>query len=233
MIFSNSFNLMKLAVLFSGGKDSTYAMYKAMNDHDISCLITIKSINKESYMFHTPTIDMTKLQAKAIGLPLITVETKGEKEKELVDLKNAIKQAKTDYKIEGIVTGAILSVYQATRIQKICDELDIYCFNPLWQMDQIKLLNELLDNNFEIMITSVNAYPFDETWLGQILSKEMINELIKLQKMFKINPAGEGGETESLVLNAPFFKKKIKVLNYKINHKDYSGSIIINEAKLS
>ena len=88
MIFSNSFNLMKLAVLFSGGKDSTYAMYKAMNDHDISCLITIKSINKESYMFHTPTIDMTKLQAPAIGLPLITVESKGEKAKERVEQNN-------------------------------------------------------------------------------------------------------------------------------------------------
>jgi diphthine-ammonia ligase len=224
---------MKLAVLFSGGKDSTYALYKAMKDHEISCLITIKSLNPESYMFHTPAIDMTKLQSKAMGIPLLTVETKGEKEIELKDLEFAIDKAKTKYKIEGVVTGAVESVYQSTRIQKICDKLGLWCFNPLWQMDQIQLLNELLENKFKIIITSVNAYPFDETWLGQELDKDMINELTKLQNKFKVNPAGEGGETESLVINAPFFKKQIRIDNYEINHKDYSGSINITEAHLS
>jgi diphthine-ammonia ligase len=224
---------MKLAVLFSGGKDSTYALYKAMKDHEIICLITIKSLNPESYMFHTPAIDLTKLQSQAMGIPLLTVETKGEKEIELKDLEIAIDEAKTMYKIEGVVTGAVESVYQSTRIQKICDKLGLWCFNPLWQMNQIQLLNELLDNKFKIIITSVNAYPFDETWLGQELDKNMINELTKLQNKFKVNPAGEGGETESLVINAPFFKKQIRIDNYDVNHKDYSGSINITEAHLS
>ena len=111
---------MKLAALFSGGKDSTLAIYKTMLDHEISCLITIRSLNPDSYMFHTPAIDLTKLQAKSVNIPLITVETKGIKEVELNDLKTAIKKAISDYNIEGIITGAVESVYQATRIQKIC-----------------------------------------------------------------------------------------------------------------
>lgn len=224
---------MKLGVLFSGGKDSTYAMFKAMKYHEISCLITIKSLNPESYMFHTPTMDMTKLQSKALCIPLLTIETKGEKEVELDDLKDAINKAKEMFGITGVVTGAVESVYQSTRIQKICDELELWCFNPLWQMNQIQLLNELLENKFEIMITSVNAYPFDESWLGQQLDKNMICELKKLQDKFKVNPAGEGGETESLVINAPIFKKKIIIENFEINHQDYSGSIKITEAHLS
>ncbi len=78
------------------------------------------SENKESYMFHTPNIDVSNLQAEAVGLPQITKITKGEKEEELRDLEDAIAQATKEYQIEGIVTGAVESVYQAERVQRIC-----------------------------------------------------------------------------------------------------------------
>src|SRR3989344_5688116 len=100
---------MKVAVLFSGGKDSCMALMKAMKFHKIECLITIVSNNKESYMFHTPNIGITKIQSKAIKIPVIQQRTKGEEEKELDDLKEAIKKAKQKFKIKGIVTGAIMS----------------------------------------------------------------------------------------------------------------------------
>ena len=223
---------MKLAALFSGGKDSTLAIYKTMLDHEISCLITIKSLNPDSYMFHTPAIDLTKLQAKSVNIPLITVETKGIKEVELNDLKTAIKKAISDYNIEGIITGAVESVYQATRIQKICNELDLWCFNPIWQKDQIELLKELVQNNFKVIFTGIAAYPLDETWLGKEINNEIIEKLIEYQKKYKINPAGEGGETESLVTYAPFFKKKILIKNYEIDYENHAGRMNITEAVL-
>lgn len=223
---------MKLASLFSGGKDSTYATYKAMKDHDVVCLITIKSNNPDSYMFHTPNIDITQMQAESMQLPLLTVETKGEKELELKDLKNAIIKAMELFQIEGVITGAIESVYQASRVQKICDELNLWCFNPLWQINQIDLLKELLENKFEIIISAVAAFPFDESWLGKKIDKETIIELIDLQKKFKISPSGEGGEFESLVLNCPLFKKKIKVISANKTFKNYAGMYQIQEANL-
>src|SRR3989304_4478691 len=116
---------MKLGVLFSGGKDSTFAAWKAMQKEKVVCLITVVSENEESYMFHTPNIKLTELQAEAMGLPIVVQKTRGEKEKELEDLRKAIKQARQKYKIRGVVTGAIASTYQATRVQKICDELDL------------------------------------------------------------------------------------------------------------
>ncbi|HHE36679.1 MAG TPA: diphthine--ammonia ligase, partial [Candidatus Woesearchaeota archaeon] len=148
---------MRLAVLFSGGKDSTYALHKALRREEVACLITIISKNKESYMFHTPNIDLTELQAKAIGLPLIKKETRGEKEEELRDLKEAIIRAKEEFSVEGIVTGAVESIYQATRIQRICDELGLWCFNPLWKKDQEELLRETLSHGFKTIISGVFA----------------------------------------------------------------------------
>ena len=79
---------MKLAVLFSGGKDSTLAAWLAQKEgHELSCLISIISENKHSYMFHTPSIEKTKAQAQAMDIPIIVQETKGEKEEELKDLQ--------------------------------------------------------------------------------------------------------------------------------------------------
>ncbi len=169
---------MKLGVLFSGGKDSTYALSKAMEKEEVVCLISVISKNKESYMFHTPNIHITDLQAEAIGLPLVKRLTEGKKEAELDDLKAAIKEAKDKYNIEGIVTGAIESVYQAQRVQKICDKLNLWCFNPLWMKDQEDLMRELVKNRFKVIISGIFAYPLDRTWIGKEIDYLIIDKLL-------------------------------------------------------
>ena len=205
----------KIGMAVSGGKDSTYAAYLAKKQgYEISCLISVESENKDSFMFHTPAIQQTKKQAQAMGLPLVTVKTKGEKEKELKDLEKAIKKAKQEHKIEGVVTGAVESVYQATRIQKICNKLSLECFNPLWQKNQKELIEELIKEKFEVIIVGVAAYPLDEKFLGRKIDKKFIQEIRKINEKYKINPAGEGGEYESFVLNCPLFKKALKIKKY-------------------
>ena len=207
---------MKLGILFSGGKDSSYACYLAKkNNYEISCLITIFSENPESFMFHTPSIEQVKKQAEIMKIPIIIVKTKGEKEKELKDLKKAVKIAVKKYKIEGIVTGAVESIYQSLRIQKICNSLNIECFNPLWQKNQFELLDDLVKNKFEIIITGVFAFPLNKNWLGKKIDKNFIKEIKRLNKKYKINPSGEGGEYESFVLSCPLFKKPLKVISFK------------------
>ncbi|MDO8467585.1 MAG: diphthine--ammonia ligase [Nanoarchaeota archaeon] len=207
---------MKLGVLFSGGKDSTYAAWLAKKEgYEIACLITIQSENKDSFMFHTPSILATSVQARAMGISLIIVKTKGEKENELEDLEEAIITAKKKYKIEGIVTGAVESVYQASRIQKICNKIGIECFNPLWQKDQIELLEDLIKNKFEVVITGVAAFPLDKKWLGRKIDNKFVEDIKKLNSEYKINPAGEGGEFESFVLNCPLFKRRLIVKDWK------------------
>ena len=214
---------MKLGILFSGGKDSTYAAFVAKQQgNELVCLMTIHSKNKYSYMFHTPSIKRTKEQAKAMGIPLMTCKTKGEKELELVDLERIISKAIKKYKIGGIVTGALHSDYQATRIQKICDKLNIKCVNPLWHKNEIEYLKELIKNRFKVIITGVAAYPLNQTFLGRIIDKSFIDEVQILKEKYKIHPAGEGGEFESFVLDCPLFSKPLKLKKSKITGKDNS-----------
>jgi diphthine-ammonia ligase len=223
---------MRLGVLFSGGKDSTLALHMAAEKEQVACLITVLSKNPESYMFHTPNIDVTTLQAEALGLPLVSAVTEGQKEEELADLENVVAQAKREFGVEGVVTGAVESVYQASRVQRICNRLDVWCFNPLWKHDQKELLETLVAKHFKVVVSGVFAYPLDENWLGKQLDTQMIEKLVALQGKFGISPSGEGGEIETTVLDAPMFRKRIQVLESAVHCEGNSGTFEIKQARL-
>jgi diphthine-ammonia ligase len=223
---------MRLGVLFSGGKDSTLALHLASEKEEVACLITVVSKNPESYMFHTPNIEVTTLQAEALGLPLVCVVTEGRKEEELVDLEKAIVEAKNKFQIDGVVTGAVESIYQASRIQLICNKLDIWCFNPLWKHDQKILLETLVEKKFEVIISGIFAYPLDEKWLGKQIDLQVIDGLVDLQNKFGLSPSGEGGEIETTVLDAPMFNRKIDVLGSVVEAKGNCGVFQVKQARL-
>jgi diphthine-ammonia ligase len=223
---------MRLGVLFSGGKDSTFALQLAAENEEVVCLITVVSKNKESYMFHTPNIDVTVLQAEALVLPLVSVVTEGKKEEELADLEKAICEAKNRFQIDGVVTGAVESGYKASRVQRICNSLDIWCFNPLWKHDQKALLETLLEKNFKVMISGIFAYPLDETWLGKQIDPSVIARLVELQGQYDISPSGEGGEIETTVLDAPMFRQKIEIVDSAVEAKGNCGVYQIRQARL-
>ena len=223
---------MKVCVLFSGGKDSTYALMKAMEKEEVVCLVSIVSGNRESYMFHTPNIGMTDLQARAIGIPLVRRDTEGKKEEELSDLRDALVEAKERFGIQGVVTGAVESVYQSSRVQRICSEVGMRCFNPLWLMDQRRLLEEIVENDFEVMVSGFFAEPFSRKWLGRRIDAEAIEELSRMEKEHGISPSGEGGEIETTVLDAPFFRKRILIEDSAEESEEDSGVLVIKKARL-
>lgn len=223
---------MRLGVLFSGGKDSNYALLKALEYESVSCLISLVSENKESYMFHTPNIDLVEMQAKAIGIPLVKENTLGEKESELKDLGRAIERAMQEYGIEGVVSGAIDSVYQAERVQRICFEKGLWCFNPLWLREQEELVREVIARGFKTIISGVYAYPFSREWVGRELDSSALEELVLFKEKYGISPSGEGGELETTVLDAPFYKKKIVISDFAVEGSNNSWVMRVKEAGL-
>ena len=205
---------MRICSLFSGGKDSVFSSFKAISQgHKLECLITIISSNPESYMYHVPNIELAELQAIAMEIPIITRETKGEKEKELEDLKLTLEEAKAEYSIEGLVNGAIYSNYQLRRIQNICAELDLECLSPLWKLKPKEMLLEMLNHGFLIIMSAVAAGGLGPEWLGKELTRETVDELSKLHETCYVCTGGEGGEFETLVLDAPLFKKRLKIVD--------------------
>jgi len=223
-------NKLRTAVLFSGGKDSGLALAYALEHTIVKCLIIMQSSNSESYMFHTPNIKWVDMQAKACGISYIIQKTDGKKEDELKDLELAIKKVKQKYKVQAIVTGAIESIYQASRIQTITNKLKMECFNPLWQKDQIQLLEELLKKRYDVVIVGTFGYGLNK-FIGRHIDDKFVEEMKLLRDKLKINPAGEGGEYESFVLFAPFYKKRLTIRESRLV-KDDSGGIVLQIEKL-
>ncbi|MCL2115563.1 MAG: TIGR00289 family protein [Methanobrevibacter sp.] len=224
---------MKSAVLFSGGKDSAMALYKALkNGDEVAYLLSIISENDESYMFHVPNIHMTDLIAEAIEIPIIKGHSKGEKEKELDDLENQLLILKKNG-VEAIYNGALFSQYQKTRIDEICEKIGLKSIAPLWHPPNVEeYMNEIINLGFEIIITGVFAEGLDESWLGRKIDKVAIEELKAINKKYGVNISFEGGEAETLAINGPIFKKRVKIIKAE-NHWNFDNGIFnITEAIL-
>ena len=224
---------MRVGVLFSGGKDSTYAAYLAEERGDeLGCLITLSPARSDSYMFHYPNIRWTAMQAQAMRLPQVTLETQGVKEEELADLRNSIEVAKRNYSIQGVYTGALASVYQKSRVERICDELGVKAISPLWHIDQITHLTNIVAARFGVIMTGVAALGLDESWLGRALDKDAIRDLASLHERYGVNPGLEGGEGETFVLDCPLFDRRVEVVASKKHWKGDAGYLEILDARL-
>ncbi|NWG10475.1 TIGR00289 family protein [Candidatus Bathyarchaeota archaeon] len=220
---------MRVAVLATGGKDSALALYKVMKvGYEIEYLVSMIPLSEESWMFHYPNIHLVDLFAEAVEIPLINAETSGMKEKEVEDLKRLIETLDVD----AVVSGAIASTYQKTRIEKICQQLKLKCIAPLWREEPLTILKEILDLKFEAIISGVCAHVFGKEWLGRKIDETAIEDLKKLNSQYGVSLVGEGGEYESLVLDAQFFKKRIKIVEAEAIWKDQSGYFLVKKAKL-
>jgi ABC transporter with metal-binding/Fe-S-binding domain ATP-binding protein len=183
-------------------------------------------------MFHFPALKWTKLQAEAIGIPQVAIQTVGEKESELKDLSEGLQQLKKLYGIEGIVAGAITSEYQRTRLDNICDGLGLKSFAPLWHKNQQQLVKEQIESGFETIVTSCNALGLDSEWLGRKLGAKELEELVKLNKRYGLNVALEGGEAETFVLWAPMFKGRLAIVRSVPHWQGDSGYLELEDVRL-
>lgn len=224
---------MDVGVLFSGGKDSTYALYLASKKHKIKCLICLSPQRDDSYMFHHPNVSFVRTQAELMNIPLIFMSSSGEKEEELKDLKAAVDVAKQKYKIQGLVSGAVYSEYQKNRVDEVCAKFGLESIAPLWHMDAGYYLRRLLLSKFKIIITGVAADGFNSNWLGREFDKNMLADLEELNKKNRLNIVGEGGEYESFVLDCPLFAKRIKIIDSSKKLEDENtGTYIIKKIEL-
>ena len=219
---------MRVAVLFSGGKDSTYSLKWALDEgHEVVCLVTVVSERTDSYMYQVHGIDLAPYIAEAVGIPQVVVETTGEKEEELLPLREAL----GELEIDGVVSGAIRSTYQRTRIDLICEQLGLESFSPLWHtgMDRI---DEMIDDGYEIVIVAVASMGLGPEWIGRTLEIPELEQLQALERRYQINPDGEGGEFETSVLFGPGYSKRIVITESETVWERDSGHLLIKKVEL-
>ncbi len=223
---------MRLAALYSGGKDSTFAIMEAIKSgHEIKHLITMAPERDDSYMFHYPCIDLTRMQAESMGINQVWKETAGNKEAELVDLRAAIEGVRGD--IDGVLSGAVSSQYQKQRIDGICRQLNLESVTPLWGRDAYDLMKEMA-GSMDIIITAVSTSGLDRNWLGRKISTVTVEELRMLAQRTHFNIQFEGGEAETLVTDCPLFSKKLVIADYEKvwDSRTSSGYIRANGVKM-
>lgn len=223
---------MKLAALCSGGKDSTFSVYKVLESgHTVECLVTIHPSADDSMLFHFPNNKIAKSIAEAMHIPFMGVDstTGSSKEAESESLERAIVQVKSSYNVEGIVHGTISSRFQNEIFSKVCARQGLKNVTPLWSVHPYNYLHTLIDNHFHIKIVSVSAMGLDRSWLGTDLDRKSIAKLDLLSKRYGINLSFEGGEAETLTLDCPIFKKRLSIEKSNIKWDGQRGIFEILE----
>ncbi|AEA46947.1 diphthine--ammonia ligase [Archaeoglobus veneficus] len=218
---------MRLAALVSGGKDSMLALHIAAKEHEIACLVGVIPENPESYMFHTPNLHLLDAIASCLNLPIFKVPTPGREEEEVEDLAKALQILRVD----GIVIGGIESEYQRSRFAKVCEKIGIEMIAPLWHQDPRKIMEKVV-KDFEVIFVRTAAMGMGEEWLGRKIDEQVLKELKELNRKYGIHLAGEGGEFETLVLDAPLYRKKIVIKSYDIIRDANSSTMIVKDYAL-
>jgi ABC transporter with metal-binding/Fe-S-binding domain ATP-binding protein len=232
--------------LFSGGKDSSWALYRALEaDEPVERLVTVHPAG-DSYMYHVPATELASLAAESIGIPLVDVrpddfeteaadgEDSGARgDRELEPLEAALVELADELGgIGGVTAGAVESDYQTSRIEAMCERLDATLFAPLWQEDPRALADRMLEAGFEITIVRVAARGLDASWLGRTLDADTLADLEALNDEYGVHVLGEGGEFETLVTDGPHMERPIE-LEYEVQFDGIRGSLDVSDAWLA
>ncbi|WP_251343550.1 diphthine--ammonia ligase [Haloplanus halophilus] len=233
----------KWASLFSGGKDSSWALYRALERGlDVERLVTVHP-GEDSYMYHVPATDLAALAAESVGIELLEVDPDdlgaaaatdagAQGDAELEPLEAALRDLAAEIDLAGVTAGAVESEFQTSRIEAMCERLGIDLFAPLWQRDPVELGEAMLDAGFEIRIVQVAAAGLDESWLGRRLDADALDELVALNEAYGVHPLGEGGEFETLVTDAPHMRRPIE-LAWEPVWEGTRGHLKITDARLA
>lgn len=221
---------MRLASLYSGGKDSTFSLYlMEQSGHDIPYLVNVVPEDAASWIFHTPNLSVVPLMAESMGKELVTAKSSGTEEGDMEGLRNAL----DGLDVEGVVSGAIWSDYQWDRMNIVCGDLGLKLMAPLWRKDQDMLMDQFIDSGIRSMIVGCYAEGLGEEWLGRIIDRQAVEELKVIRARTGISIMGEGGEYESLTIDSPMHSRPLEIVSSEKDWSRQGGTMRVTSARLS
>ena len=221
---------MRLASLYSGGKDSTFSLYlMEQSGHDIPYLVNVVPEDAASWIFHTPNLSVVPLMAESMGKELVTAKSSGTEEGDMEGLRNAL----DGLDVEGVVSGAIWSDYQWDRMNIVCGDLGLKLMAPLWRKDQDMLMDQFIDSGIRSMIGGCYAEGLGEEWLGRIIDRQAVEERKAIRTRTGISIMGEGGEYESLTIDSPMHSRPLEIISAEKDWSRQGGTMRVTSARLS
>ncbi len=226
---------MRVCALLSGGKDSNYALYKAIKEGaKVSCIVVVHPMREDSWMFHSINTSIAELQAKAMGFGdrVYSINVSGIKEREVEELEARLAEIKEIVDYDTIVVGVIASRYQMERVKRIASKLGVEVYAPLWGLNQEEYLRTLVREGFKFVITSITTMGLPLRLLGKPVGVEEVEEIVKLSRLYSFNPAFEGGEAETLVYDAPHYRQVVCFEGVSVKVREYEYKLLVRRAWL-
>lgn len=204
-------------VSFSGGKDSSLALYHALQSGTVIGLIVMLEEQGQRSRSHAMPLDIIQAQADAIGLPVfMTSSSWADYEDKFIDLMNQAKQKSA----EVLVTGDLDMPQHGCWHDRVTQQVGLKLAMPLWLRPHREVVEEFINLGFRSVIVTVNLkLGMKVEDLGKILTLEYIQEL----ESRDIDPCGEGGEFHTTVIDGPIFNKAIPIRQCNIvYHEEYA-----------
>ncbi len=206
---------MRVIALLSGGKDSVCAVETARGfGWDVVAGLVLHPAEDDAWMYHTPNLDAVRGVAGCLELPLMEAPSRHGEREEVEDLEKALADAQERLAIDGVVSGALASEYQRTRIEAVGHRLGLKTFTPLWHKEPAAYVRSLLSGGWDIRFSRVAAGGIPLVWAGERFTPERLASLERLST--RPHVAGEGGEFETLVLDAPCYTRRLVVEKSRI-----------------
>ena len=201
---------MRVIALLSGGKDSVSAVEVARSfGWDVVAALVLKPKEDDAWMFHTPNLQLVTGVADCLDLPLMEVPVRSGQAEEVEDLEQALRDAKARYQLDGLISGALASEYQRTRLDLVGHRTGLRTFAPLWHKDPKAYMHALLGDSWDVRFSRTAAEGVPQSWCGQRLTPSKVDAM--LAHKARPHVAGEGGEYETLVLDCPAYRSRIVV----------------------
>lgn len=218
--------------MFTGGKDSTYALHKAIwNGYRVAVLSSVIPLYKHSMLYHQPSPSILQAQAYSLGIPVESIGVNNP-DFELNALRILLARVRDKYGVRVVVAGAISSRYQKERFSSIAGELGLELYTPLWGMDPSSYLREVISNGIKFTIASITSMGIPMELLGKEIDLRDAEKLIALSEKYGFNPSFEGGDAETIVVDAPLFKYRLYLTGVKRIVSEYEGFFEPSRVKL-
>ena len=221
---------MTVTALVSGGKDSIYSAYLAdTQGMSVDELVVLRPADPDSMMFHTPNLSMVALQAQAWGKATRTIEVRGSSE---ADEAEAIRTALAG-STGPVVSGAVASSYQWSRLHAVTFALGRPLYCPLWGKDPGRVVREEIGAGLEIRLVHLAAEPLTPELLGRQLDLDLVREIERRGREIRaVHVAGEGGEYETLVTDLPDWKRRLVLDRVEHEYRGSTSRLVVQEAHL-